>query len=116
MMTVDGIEFEYPLIRRLNNKIRITCETEQNKNSSHIAEGFKSVDITRDRFESCAKRFIFSVLLRCFSIEFCQNFFCLRSEVPSRDLNGDGATDHAESECVIFIHRTPTLQNSSGMI
>ena len=32
----------------------------------------------------------FSVLLRCFSIEFCQNFFCLRLEVPSRDLNGDG--------------------------
>ena len=27
MMTADGIEFEYPLIRRLNNKIRITCET-----------------------------------------------------------------------------------------
>ena len=59
MMTVDGIEFEYPLIRRLNNKIRITCETEQNKNSSHIAEGLKSVYITRDRFESCAKQFIF---------------------------------------------------------
>ena len=42
--------------------------------------------ITRDRFESCAKPFI---LLRCFSIEFCQNFFCLQSEVPSRDLNRD---------------------------
>ena len=53
MMTADGIEFEYLLIRRLNNKTRIMCETEQNKNSSHIAEGLKSVDITRDRFESC---------------------------------------------------------------
>ena len=29
MMTGDGIELEYPLIRRLNNKIRITCEIEQ---------------------------------------------------------------------------------------
>ena len=59
MLTVDGIEFEYPLIRRLNNKIRITCETEQNKNSWQRGEGLKSVYITRDRFESCAKRFIF---------------------------------------------------------
>ena len=89
MMTADGIEFEYPLIRRLNNKIRITWETEQNRNNSHIAEEFKSVDITRDRFPVRSSLF-FSVLLRCFSIEFCQNFFCLRLEVPSRDLNGDG--------------------------
>ena len=58
MMTADDIEFEYPLIR-LNNKVRIKYETEQNKNSSHIAEGLKSVDITRDRIESCAKRFVF---------------------------------------------------------
>ena len=59
MMTADGIEFEYPPIRRLNNKIRITCEIEQNKNSSHIAERLKSMNITRDMFESCAKPFIF---------------------------------------------------------
>ena len=41
MMTSDGIEFEYSLIRRLNNKIRITCETEQ---LAYLR--------TRDRFES----------------------------------------------------------------
>ena len=114
-MTVDSIEFEYPLIRRLNNKIRITCETEQNKNNSHIAEGLKSVDITRDRSESCAKRF-FSVLLHCFSIEFCQNFFAYGQRFPLEISTGMGVTDYAESEYVIFIHRTPTLQNSSGVI
>ena len=58
-MIPDDLMFEYPLIRRLNNKIRIMCETEQNKNSSHIAEGLKSADITLDRFESGAKPFIF---------------------------------------------------------
>ena len=87
MMTADGIEFEYPLIRRLNNKIRITCETEQNKNSSHIVEGLKSVDITRDRFESCAKPFI---LLRYFSIEFCQNFFAYGQRSPVEVSTGRG--------------------------
>ena len=47
-MITDDLVFEYPLIRRLNNKIRIMCETDQNKNSSHIAEGLKSVNITLD--------------------------------------------------------------------
>ena len=91
MMTADGIEFEYPLIRRLNNKIRIMCQTEQNKNknSSHIAEGLKSVDIARDRFESCTKSFIFFCSVTLFFHWILSKFFCLWSDVPSRDLTGD---------------------------
>ena len=89
-MIPDDLMFEYPLIRRLNNKIRIMCETEQNKNSSHIAEGLKSVDIARDRFESCAKPFIFFCSVTLFFHWILSKSFCLRSEVPSRGLNGDG--------------------------
>ena len=47
-MKVDVIIFEYQLSEfRLNDKTRKTCETEQNKNNSHIAEWLKSVNNTK---------------------------------------------------------------------
>ena len=92
--------FEYPLIRR-----GITCETEQNKNSSHIAEGLKSAEMDRS---NPVRSHFFSVRLRCLSIEFSQKRYPLSPAM--------GVTDHTESEYVLFIHRTPTLQNSFGVI
>ena len=35
------------------------------------------------------KQFVFSGSVHYFSTELCQNFFGLRSEAPSRDLNSD---------------------------
>ena len=58
----------------------------------------------------------FSVLLRCFSIEFCQNIFAYGRRSPLEISTGTGVSDHAESEYVIFIHRILTLQNSTGVI
>ena len=75
---------------RLSNEIRATFEREQNENSSRIAGWLKSTydaRLVRIQYEPVS---FFSVLYIVFSIGFCQNFFCLRSEVPSRDLNGDG--------------------------
>ena len=91
-MRADDIVFEYRFSEwRFTNKIRKTCETEENKNNSHIAGWLKSVNVDNTilvRIQCEAVYFFCSV--HHFSIEFCQNFFGLQSEVPSRDLNGDG--------------------------
>ena len=81
-------------------------ENVRDKTVGNIDEGLNNARQVRILCEA-----IYSVTLFCHWI--LSKIFCLLSEVPSRDLNGD---DHAQSEYVVFIHRTPTLQNSSGVI
>ena len=102
-MRVDDIVFEYQLNEsRLSNKIRNSRETEENKNNSHVAELPMTVLNANLARIQCEAVYFFCFVHYC-SIEFCQNCFCLRSEVPSRDLNGTWIIDHTESECAIFI-------------
>ena len=101
--------FESSLIRRPNNQVRITCETEQNKNSSHIA-GWLRAWITRTWFESNAKQLIFFVLL---PLIFVKNIFAYDQKYPLEISTAIGIIDHADYECAIFIHRTFTFRNSS---
>ena len=83
-MRADDILFEYQLSEfGLTNKIRKSCETEKNKNTSHVAEWLKSVDNANLVRIQCEALYFFCVLYSFSSIEFCQNFFGLRSEVAS---------------------------------
>ena len=47
---------------------------------------------------------------------FLWNFFLKKSEVPFRDLSGDGVIDPADYEYHTFSHREPFLQNDSTVI
>ena len=115
-MITDDLVFEYPLIRRLNNKIRIMCETEQNKNSSHIAEGLKSEYNARQVRILCEAIYFFLLCYVVFPLNFVKILFSYGQRYPLEISPGTGITDQAEFEYVIFIHRTSTLQNSSGVI
>jgi hypothetical protein len=101
---------------RLNNKIMTTCETEQNKNNSHIAEWLMSVSITRYWFESSAIYIFCSVLYVALPLNFVKIFLACGQRYPLEISTGTGVTDHAESEYAIFIHRQHTVQNHSGVI
>ena len=85
-MRADDIVFEYQLSEfGLITKIRKPCETEENKNNWYVAEWLKSVDnanLVRIQSE-IVNFFLFSTL---FFIAFCQSFFGIQSELPSRDL------------------------------
>ena len=64
----------------------------------------------------CEAVYFFLLCYVVFPLNFVKIFFAYGWRYPLEIWTGTGVTDHAESEYVIFIHRTPTLQNSSGVI
>ena len=82
------------------------------ENDSHTAEWLRAC-VTRDGFESCAKRFLCSLSL--FPTLLLKKFFfaCCQRD-PFEILMGTGVTDHAESEYAILFVREHFLQNESG--
>lgn len=62
----------------------------------------------------CEEKFFF-VLSMHFSIDNCRNFFCLWSEVPFRDLNGDGGNSSCWFRiCNLFSPKTLFLKPLRG--
>ena len=82
----DDIAFEYQLSEfGLITKIRKPCETGENKNNWYVAEWLRNVgnaNLVRIQSE-VVYFFLFPTL---FFIAFCQSFFGIQLEVPSRDL------------------------------
>ena len=70
------------------DKKKNDVQERKEKDNSHIAEWPRAY-MTRHGFNSCARHVIFFVLYYFFSIEFWKFVFCLLSEVPSRDLDGE---------------------------
>ena len=70
--------------------------------------------ITRSRFKSNAKWFIFSVLYIIFSLNFVKIFLAY-GQMYSLEISGaTGVIDHTESEYAIFIIREPTREPLHG--
>ena len=87
----DDIVFEYQLSEfELINKIRKSCETEKNKNTSHVVEWLKSMDNASLVRMQCEAVYFFLFCTVFLPLNFVKSFLGLRLEVPSRDLNGDG--------------------------
>ena len=68
VMRADDILFEYRFSEsRFSNKIRKTCETEDNKNTSHIPGWLKSVNVDN--------AILFRIQCEAFLFPFCTSFF-----------------------------------------
>ena len=116
-MRADDVVFEYQLSEfGLTNKIRKSCETEKNKNTSHVAEWLKSVDNANLVRIQCEAVYFFLFCTVFLPLNFVKIFLPENQRYPLEIWTATGIIDHIESEYAIFIYREHILQNPSTVI
>ena len=118
-MRADDIVFEYRFTElKFSNKIRKTCEIEEDKNNSHIAGWLKNVNMDNAILVriQCEVVYFFLFCYFVFPLNFVKIFLAYGRRYPLEILTATEVIDHAESEYAIFIFWEPTLQNPSILI
>ena len=107
-MKADDIVFEYQLSEfGLTNKIRKSCETEKNKNNSHVAERLKSVDNVNLVGIQWETVYFFSVLYTFLPLSFVKIFLAYDQRYPLEIWTATWIIDHAESRiCYFYLSET----------